>query len=119
MNMSRLLGSMKLKIREIVLIEQRPFYYADVRVEVGGKKYGMKHGTFRNNISKLRKAGKVEPAFKFRPVFYTIQGKKFPKSMTQDRMVSTVIDDSILRQTPLLDGLKTVLKKNMHFTILD
>jgi hypothetical protein len=32
-----------------------------------GEKYEMKHGTFRNNISKLRKAGAVELAFRSKP----------------------------------------------------
>jgi hypothetical protein len=36
--MSRLLGAMKLKIREIVLKEQRPFSFVDFReFKVGGK----------------------------------------------------------------------------------
>ena len=66
--MSRLLGAMKLKIREIVIKEQRPFSFVDFReFEVGGEKYEMDHGTFRNNISALRKAGEVELAFRSKP----------------------------------------------------
>jgi hypothetical protein len=66
--MSRLLGAMKLKIREIVLIEQRPVCYVDLRkFEINGEKYEMDHVTFRNNISALRKAGEVELAFRSKP----------------------------------------------------
>ena len=46
----------------------------------------MKDGTFRNNISKLRKAGEVELAFKSRPAFYTISTKNTDKMMTLGRM---------------------------------
>ena len=78
--MHKILGAMKLKMKEIILIEQRPFSFADFReFEIGGKKYQMKDGTFRNNISKLRKAGEVELAFKSRPAFYTISTKNSTK----------------------------------------
>jgi len=118
--MSRLLGAMKLKIREIVLIEQRPFSFVDFRAfEVAGEKYEMNHGTFRNNISALRKVGEVEIAFKSKPVFYTIPGKKFSKSMTQDRMgavINTVINEPLLRQTPIYKWIKNrpIHKQSLH-----
>ncbi|HET7285200.1 MAG TPA: hypothetical protein VFI70_10985 [Nitrososphaeraceae archaeon] len=54
--------------------------------EVGGKKYQMKHGAFRNNIPRLTKRGEVELAFKSRPAFYSVPGKKFEKMMTLGRM---------------------------------
>ncbi|MGA9168954.1 MAG: hypothetical protein WBZ20_02275 [Nitrososphaeraceae archaeon] len=51
-------------MKEIILIEQRSFSFADFReFERGGKKYQMKHGAFRNNISRLKKRGEVELAF--------------------------------------------------------
>jgi hypothetical protein len=79
----------------------------------------MNHGTFRNNISKLRKAGEIEIAFKSKPVFYTIPGKKFSKSMTQDRMgalINTVIKEPLLRQTPIYKWLKNrpTHKQSLH-----
>ena len=47
-------SAMKLKMKEIILIEQRSFSFADFReFEIGGKKYQMKYGAFRNNISRL------------------------------------------------------------------
>jgi len=74
-------------MNEIILIEQRSFSFADFReFEIGGKKYQMKHGAFRNNISRLTKRGEVERAFKSRPSFYNLPGKKFNKMMTLCRM---------------------------------
>ncbi|MGA8913590.1 MAG: hypothetical protein WB443_12120 [Nitrososphaeraceae archaeon] len=65
-------------MKEIILIEQGSFSFADFRdFQIGGKKYQMGHGTFRNNISRLKKRGEVELAFKSRPSFYTIPGRKF------------------------------------------
>jgi hypothetical protein len=67
---------MKLKIIEIVLVEECPFTFADFReFEISGQKYHMKDGTFRNFISKLRKSGEVELPFRSRPAFYTPTGK--------------------------------------------
>src|SRR2546423_6925273 len=85
------------------------FSFADFReFEKGGEKYQMKDGTFRNNISKLRKAGEVELAFRARPVFYTIPTKKFSKTMTQDHMgvPDRIIDPSVLKQTPIYKWIK-------------
>jgi hypothetical protein len=51
---------MKLRMEEIVLVEDRPFSYLDfAEFEVGGQTHKMKHGTFRNCILKLEKAGKA------------------------------------------------------------
>jgi hypothetical protein len=118
--MSRLLGAMKLKIREIILIEQRPFSFVDFKeFEINGEKHQMNHGTFRNNISALRKTGEVELAFRSKPMFYTIPGKKFSKSITQDHtgaVINTVINDSLLRQTPIYKWLKNrpIHKQSIH-----
>jgi hypothetical protein len=46
----------------------------------------MKHGAFRNNISRLKKRGEVELTFKSRLAFYSVPGKKFNKMMTLGRM---------------------------------
>jgi hypothetical protein len=91
---------MKLKMKEIILIEQRSFSFADFReFEIGGKKYQIKNGAFRNNISRLAKRGKVELAFKSRPSFYNLPGKKFNKMMTLGRMGvrDAIVDQSLLR----------------------
>ena len=104
--MSKLLGAMKLKTREIV-VEKRPFTFADLReFEIAGQKYHMKDGTFRNFISKLRKSGEVELAFRSRPAFYTVTGKKFNRTMTLDHagVPNTIIDQSVLKAMPSIIG---------------
>jgi hypothetical protein len=109
---------MKLKIREIVLAERRPFCYSDfIEFEVGGEKYHMDKGTIRNYISEFKKSGEIERAFKSKPAFYTIPGSKFDKSMTLDHMgVSSIINDSLLRQTSIYKWLKNrpTKKQSLH-----
>ena len=100
---------MKLKIREIVLVEGRPFSYLDfAQFEVCGQNYKMNHGTFGNYILKLKKSGKVELASSSKPAFYTIPGKKFNKAMTHDHMgvINTIIPEHLLKQTPIYRWLK-------------
>src|SRR5438046_2235716 len=71
----------------IVLIMKRPFCYKDLLLfEIDGIEYRMKHGTFRNKVSRLRKEGKVEIAYASNQTFYTLKGHKFGKPMTPDRM---------------------------------
>src|SRR5215467_10531308 len=110
---------MKLKIREIVLVEERPFTFADFReFEVAGQKYHMTDGTFRNNIFKLRKSGAVELAFRSRPAFYTLTGKKFNRTMTLDHMgvPNTIINQSALKAMPIYNWLKRqpMEKQSLH-----
>jgi hypothetical protein len=110
---------MKLKIKQIVWVEQRPFSFADFReFEVGGEKYHMTEGTFRNNISGLRKTGEVEPAFRSKPAFYTIPGNKFNKSMTIDHVgvPDAIISQSILKTMPIYNWLKNqpMEKQSLH-----
>jgi hypothetical protein len=107
--MSKILSAMKLRIHEIVLKEQRAFSLSDLKTfEIGGKKYEISYGTLRNNISTLVRRGFVEPAFRSRPAFYTIPGKKFNRTMTLDRVgvPNTIIDNSVLKATPIYNWLK-------------
>ena len=65
----------------IVLVERRPFSFKDFfRFEVNGKEYNMKHGTFRNKISKLNKNGVVDLVYNSQIAFYTLKGHTFGKS---------------------------------------
>src|SRR5689334_9697874 len=110
---------MKLKIKQIVWVEQRPFSFADFReFEVGGEKYHMTEGTFRNNISELRKTGEVEPAFRSKPAIYTIPSNKFNKSMTIDHVgvPDAIISQSILKTMPIYNWLKNqpMEKQSLH-----
>lgn len=71
----------------IVLSEERPFSFRDfLKFKVNDIEYVMEHGTFRNKISKLKKAGKVESCYYSGCGFYTLKDHKFGKPMTPDRM---------------------------------
>jgi hypothetical protein len=57
----KLFNAMKQRIKEIILEEDRPFSFVDFRrFELNCEAYEMKHGTFRNNIVALKKAGEVD-----------------------------------------------------------
>jgi hypothetical protein len=76
--MSKLDSAMMQHMSYLVFIEKRPFCYRDfLKFEVDGKAYRMKHGTFRNHVSKLMKAGKVEREYHSGLCFYTIKGVNF------------------------------------------
>jgi hypothetical protein len=118
---TKLLHAFKLKINGIVLREQRPFCIMDLReFDVEGASYHMTDGTFRNIVSKLKKAGQVELAFKSKPVFYTIPGKKFSKAMTRDHagvsVIHSIIPESLLKDTPIYRWLKNkpIEKQALH-----
>jgi hypothetical protein len=53
---------------------------------VDGMEYKMAHGTFRNKISRLIKAGVVEFSYNSCLAFYTLKGTKFGKPMTSNHM---------------------------------
>ena len=81
--MSKLDDAMQEHMACLVFSEKRPFCYQDFfDFEVDGKIYGMKHGTFRNKIARLMKAGEVEFQYNSGCAFYSIMGHKFGKSMT-------------------------------------
>jgi hypothetical protein len=96
--MSELDCAMMKYICHIVLEEHRPFSYRDfLQFEVDGKRYGMQHGTFRNKISQLTHADKVELAYNAGIAFYTLEGVGFGKpkfTMTPNR---TGIQDPIIK----------------------
>jgi len=63
-----------------VSIEKRPFSYLDfLKFEIDDKQYEMKHGTFRNKVSQLIKAGKLELEYRSTLAFYSITGVNFGK----------------------------------------
>jgi hypothetical protein len=116
--MSKLLGAMKLKIKEIVFVEDRPFSYLDfAEFEICGQNYKMNHGTFRNNISRLKKQGEIEVAFDSKPAFYTIPGKKFNKAMTHHHAgVHSIVPEHLIKSTPIYRWLKQrpIQKQALH-----
>jgi hypothetical protein len=85
--MSELNDAMKKHIAFIVLLLHRPFSFLDfMHFEVGGTEYTMKHGTFRNKVSMLKRSGDIELAYKSLIAFYTLEGHRFDKPMTPTRM---------------------------------
>ncbi len=65
----------------LVYEEQRPFCYQDfIAFENDGQEYKMAHGTFRNNISRLLKDGKVEVSCLSHIAFYSLKGVKFGRA---------------------------------------
>jgi hypothetical protein len=58
------------RMKHIVVVEQRPFSYKDFTSL-------MKHGTFRNNISQLRREGMVQLVSNSHIAFYTFPGHRF------------------------------------------
>lgn len=78
----------------------------------------MSHGTFRNYISRLKKAGETELAVGSKPACYTVPGKKFSKSMTHDHtgVINSIIPEHLLKDTPIYRWLKNkpVEKQALH-----
>ena len=73
--MSKLDGTMQERIAEIIFTEHRPFSYRDFTGM-------MRHKTYRNKISKLRKEGIIELDYKSSMAFHTLTGYRFGKSRT-------------------------------------
>ena len=83
-------------IEYIVCTENRPFSYIDfLTFEVHQQHYKMSHGTFRNKISAMLKAGEIELAYYSKQAFYTLNGIKFTKWMTLDHTGGTLSSTSI------------------------
>jgi hypothetical protein len=86
--MSDLDNAMYKHMIHIILSEQRPFSYKDfLRFSVGEKEYSMKHGTFRNKISKLIKSRRVQISYYSSCAFYSLMEYNFGKTMTRNHTV--------------------------------
>jgi hypothetical protein len=71
------------KMRQIVLLEKRPFTYKELEIfNLNGKAYSFANGTVRNVCSQLRKEGRIELVYRSPQAFLTIKGVKFEKGMT-------------------------------------
>ena len=72
----------------IVFSEGRPFTFRDfLQFKVGEKEYRISHGTFRNKILALKKAGVVELDFNSGIAFFTLKGHRFGKAVTPNHTV--------------------------------
>lgn len=77
------------RILYIVQEENRPFSFTDFVpiFNVDGKRYPIAYRTFRNKVSALLKAEKIQVAYHSSQTFYTIKGIAFDKPATRDRKV--------------------------------
>jgi hypothetical protein len=92
--MSKLDDAVQEHMAYIVHIEHRPFSYLDFTSDnAKGQPYYMKHGTFRNKILSLKKAGVIELCYRSVHAFYTLPGAKFGKqmTMTSNHMVASSV----------------------------
>ena len=73
-------------ITHIVQTENRPFSYVDFVPSfiVDGQNYTIAYGTFRNKMSEMLKAEKVEVVCISPQAFYTLKGVRFETPMTGD-----------------------------------
>lgn len=118
-HMSKLLDAMRYKIKEIVIVEDRPFSAGDFeRFEVDGQEFKIGHGTYRNYVCILKKNKEIELAFNSgAAAYHTLPGKKFTKSMTVDRMGGTPSPLSAAgRKTPIYRWIKNMSaeKQSLH-----
>jgi hypothetical protein len=113
MTVTELDEAMLARMKEIVYTEHRPFCYKDFETFViNGKTYNVAHGTFRNKISELLKAGEIELEFNSKICFYTLKGIHFGNRMTRNHMdISPVIPVTGImanEMEDLLNYLKTI-----------
>ena len=106
--------AMQKRIREIVIKEDRPFSFIDLKsFEIDGIQYELKHGTIRNYLSKLTKTGEVEFAYNSGIAFYTLPGKTFPYYVTANRVGGS--SPLLLHQLPIKDTPIYKWIKNRRF----
>ena len=105
MGKAKLDYAMKMHMRRLVRIEKRPFCFRDfLDFEVDGKRYSVKHGTFRNKISKLMKDGYAQPEYYSGPAFYSLKGIDFTKSK-RERMTDNHTVVSQVSSMSFIDNL--------------
>src|ERR1051325_3519721 len=81
------------RITQIVQTENRSFSYVDFVPSfiVDGQNYTIAHGTFRNKMSEMLKAEKVEVVYHSPQAFYTLKGVRFETPMTSDHTGVSVL----------------------------
>ena len=103
------LNAMRKRIREIVVLEERPFSFLDFKnFVVDGIQFELKHGVIRNYLSKLARAGEIEFAYNSGIAFYTLPGKTFSKYMTANHMGGPflLLHQLPIKSTPIYKWLK-------------
>jgi hypothetical protein len=86
-------SALRKRITQIVQTENRPFSYVDFvpAFKVDGQNYTIAHGTFRNKMSEMLKAEKVEVVCISPQAFYVLKGVKFETQMTGDHTGVSVL----------------------------
>lgn len=76
--MNKLRSALWKRIEEIVEFEKRPFCFSDFvpRFKVDGKEFPIAYGSFRNEVSKMFKANKIQVVYYSPQAFYTIREKE-------------------------------------------
>jgi hypothetical protein len=113
--MSKLDEAMLQHMHYLVFTEGRPFSYRDFRYfEVNGESYSMAHGTYRNKISALMKAGIVEQEFNSGQAFYTLKGVRFGKAKARMMMMTSLMTPNHMVVSPVTN----VINNNNDITRL-
>ena len=118
--MSELSQATDRHMAHIVFNEDRPFCFVDFRrFEVDGKEYRMSHGTFRNEVSKRIRSGKVEREYNCGTAYYTLAGHRFGKPLMTPYHAGGILSSgeaTVGRQTPLYKWLKNlpVEEQSLH-----
>ncbi len=98
----------------MVLVQHRPFSFKDFEsFEVEGKIHHMKHGTYRNKISKLKREGIVQQVYRSRNSYYTLSGEYFENAPMTD---NHTVDPIVTKVTNLANFINTLPleKKSVH-----
>jgi hypothetical protein len=110
--MSELDNAMRKHINYLIFEEHRPFSFYDLSIfRVGEKEYSMSHGTFRNKVSKMIKAGEIEPAYYSPQGFYTLKGVQYAKPMTGNHT-------GVLSSSPLFQQQQPHLKNDPVYRLI-
>jgi hypothetical protein len=107
-------NAMQKRIKEIVILEERPFSFIDLKVfEVDGTRYELKHGTIRNCVSKLVKSGEIEFAYNSGIEFYTLPGRSFTKQVIAYHMEksSLLLHQLPIKSTPIYKDKESSLRQ--------
>ena len=95
----------------IVFIQHRPFSYKDfLTFEVEGRVYHMKHGTYRNKISKLKGEGIVQQIYRSHISYHTLNAEYFENTLMT---YNHTVDPSVIKVNNIVNFINTMpLDKN-------
>jgi hypothetical protein len=101
-------------MRDLALIEDRPSNYLDCKsFEYNGKTYCMTHGTYRNKISKLKKAGIVETEYNSGTAFHTLKDVHFGKRKKNETM-TPMMTPNHMGVSPVTSVIKDITESSLY-----